>query len=288
MIALVLGSNGQLGCALADTLPADIDFVGFDLPELDITNANSVLDVCRKVQPGVIVNAAAYTAVDQAESNPRQATAINVDGPRNVADSASAIGARLIHISTDFVFDGASSSPYSPDTPPNPLSVYGRTKRDGELAVLGAIPDASVIVRSAWLYSRTGGNFVKTMLRLMGQRDELSVVSDQIGTPTWAESLAEAVWAFVGVPSLSGIYHWTDQGEASWNEFAIAIQDAALELGLLSEAIPIHAITTADYPTPAQRPCYSVLDISATCAALGIQPTHWRVNLRKMLKGMAA
>ncbi len=211
---------------------------------------------------------------------------MNVEGPRNVAAAARDVGARLIHISTDFVFDGDASTPYKADAATNPLSVYGRTKRDGERAVLEALPKSAVVVRTAWLYSKTGSNFVKTMLRLMGERDELGVVADQIGTPTWANSLADSVWAFAGATELAGLYHWTDGGQTSWHEFALAIQEEALSLGLLDQLIPIHAITTEDYPTAATRPRYSVLDCSATTVALNLHPAQWRVNLHHMLKGM--
>lgn len=286
MKTLVLGSNGQLGHALADTAPGGADFVGLDLPELDITSADALLKVCRQVKPDVIINAAAYTAVDQAESELALATAVNVEGPRNVAAAAHDIGARLIHISTDFVFDGHASTPYTVDAATNPLSVYGRTKREGELAVLDVMPKNAAIVRTAWLYSRNGGNFVKTMLRLMTDRNDLSVVADQRGTPTWADSLATTLWALARAPELNGVFHWTDGGETSWHEFAVAIQEEALSLGLLEQAIPIHAITTEDYPTAAVRPRYSVLNCAATCAALDLQTVPWRINLRRMLKRM--
>ncbi len=287
MKTLVLGCNGQLGVALADTAPDAVKFFGRDLPELDITNASAVLEDCRQKRPAVVINAAAYTAVDQAESEAEFAKAVNVEGPRNVAAAARDVGARLIHISTDFVFDGDASTPYKADAATNPLSVYGRTKREGELAVLEAMPDTAIVVRTAWLYSKTGSNFVKTMLRLMSERDELSVVADQIGTPTWADSVATAVWAFASAPELAGVYHWTDDGESNWHDFAVAIQDEALSLGLLEKTIPIRAITTEDYPTTATRPRYSVLDCSATAVALNLHPAHWRVNLHHMLKGMA-
>ena len=232
------------------------------------------------------MNAAAYTAVDQAESETELAMAVNVEGPRHVAAAARDVGARLVHISTDFVFDGRGARTYTPDTVPNPLSVYGQTKRDGELAVVDTMPDAAVVVRTAWLYSKTGSNFVKTMLRLMDERDQLSVVADQIGTPTWANSLANIVWAFARAESIAGIYHWTDGGQASWHEFAVAIQKEALSLGLLTRAIPIQAIATEDYPTAAIRPGYSVLDCTSTCNELGLRPAPWRRNLRHMLQGM--
>jgi dTDP-4-dehydrorhamnose reductase len=163
MKTLVLGCNGQLGQALATNAPDEAKYVGYDLPELDITDSGAVQKICRDMQPTVIINAAAYTAVDQAESEIEIATAVNVEGPRNVAAGARDIGARLIHISTDFVFDGKGMKPYKTDAATNPLSIYGRTKREGELAVLDAGGDTTVIVRTAWLYSKTGGNFVKTM-----------------------------------------------------------------------------------------------------------------------------
>lgn len=286
MKTLVMGSNGQLGHALADTAPDAVEYIGLDLPEFDITSADAVLKVCREAKPAVIVNAAAYTAVDKAESETELATAVNVEGPRNVAAAAHEVGARQVHISTDFVFDGEASTPYKPDAATNPLSVYGRTKRDAEVAVLDAMPENTVVVRTAWLYSKTGSNFVKTMLRLMAERDELSVVADQFGTPTWADSLATVVWALAGTPVLNGIFHWTDGGDTNWHEFAVAIQEEALSLGLLHKAITIHAINTEDYPTAARRPHYSVLDCTTTCAALDLHPAPWRVNLRRMLKGM--
>jgi dTDP-4-dehydrorhamnose reductase len=286
MKTLVLGCNGQLGQALADTVPDGAEYIGLDLPQLDITSADALLDLCRDVKPDVIVNAAAYTAVDNAEAEPELAKAVNSEGPRNIALAARDIGAPLIHISTDFVFDGQAKVPYRPDAETSPLSVYGRTKRDGEKAVLEAMPGRSVVVRTAWLYSKTGNNFVKTMLRLMGEREELRVVADQFGTPTWADSLATAVWKFSEQPELSGIFHWTDGGETSWQEFAVAIQEEALSLGLLKRKIPIHPIATEDYPTAATRPRYSVLDCSAAVAALDLHPAEWRANLHRMLRGM--
>ena len=286
MKTLVLGSEGQLGQALIAAAPAEFDFVGMDRAELDITDADRVLKVCREIRPAVIINAAGYTAVDDAESHAELAQAVNVDGPRNIAVAAKEVNARLIHISTDFVFDGEAVEPYRTDSVTNPLSVYGRTKRDGETAVLDVLPEMAAVLRTAWLYSSTGSNFVKTMLRLMGERDELSVVADQRGTPTWASSLAEAVWALVNVREFHGIYHWTDAGECTWHEFAVAIQEEALSLGLLDREVPIHPITTNEYPTAALRPQYGVLDCSSTVDLLGLQPEPWRVNLRRMLKGL--
>lgn len=288
MKVLVLGCNGQLGQSLAESVPAGVESIGLDLPELDIADAAELLTSCSDVRPAVIINAAAYTAVDQADSEPELAHKVNVDGPRNIAAAACDVGARLIHISTDFVFDGSATSPYGPDAETNPLSVYGRTKRDGETIVLGAMPGSAVVVRTAWLYSKTGSNFVKTMLRLMGEKDEIGVVADQFGTPTWAGSLAAVVWAFAGAPEYSGIFHWTDGGHTSWHEFAVAIQEEALSLGLLDKRIEIRRINSEEYPTAAKRPPYSVLDCSSTCAAFNVNQTPWRENLRVMLKEMVA
>ena len=286
MKTLVLGINGQLGQALAASIPAGTDFVGLDLPDLDITDADAVLATIQSLTPDVIVNAAAYTAVDNAESEAEFASSVNVDGPRNIAAAARRIGARVIHISTDFVFDGHAEAPYQPDALTSPLSVYGRTKRDGEKAVLETMPEDSIVVRTAWLYSKTGNNFVKTMLRLMREGEELKVVADQFGTPTWADSLAIALWAISQQPELSGVFHWTDGGETSWHRFAVAIQAEALSLGILDEQIPIHPITAEEFPTAATRPRYSVLDCSATCMVLDLYPAPWRANLRRMLTGM--
>jgi dTDP-4-dehydrorhamnose reductase len=273
MKVLVIGCNGQLGHSLAGTAPASGEIIGLDLPELDITDATAVLEICRETRPDVIVNAAAYTAVDKAETDD--------------ALAAGEVGARLIHISTDYVFDGKGSTPYKADALTYPLNVYGQTKRDGELAVLEEMSGSAVVIRTSWLYSKTGSNFVKTMLRLMSERDELAVVADQFGSPTWADSLAEVVWAFVDAPEHNGIWHWADRGETSWQGFALAIQEEALLLGLLEKAIPIHALKTEDYPTAATRPAYSVLDCSRTIQATNMQPAEWRTNLHQMLKGMA-
>ncbi len=285
MKILVFGCRGQLGAALAESVPDDIEMVGFDLPEIDITGADAVLMGCREVNPDVVINAAAYTAVDKAESELAAATAVNVEGPRNIALAAQDVGARVIHISTDYVFDGSSATPYKPDAKTHPINVYGLTKRQGELAVLGETSGAAVVLRTSWLYSNTGSNFVKSMLRLMSEREEISVVADQTGSPTWSDALAAAVWAFSRSAQHSGIFHWTDGGQTNWREFAVAIQKEALALGILQREISIQAIKTADYPTAAPRPLYSVLDCSLTHEVLNLKAEHWRSNLRRMLEG---
>ncbi len=207
---------------------------------------------------------------------------VNAEGPGNLAAAAAEAGARLIHISTDFVFDGAASKPYRPDAATSPLSVYGTTKLAGERAVLEALPGAAVVLRSSWVYAATGNNFVRTMLRVMNANGSVRVISDQVGTPTAARSLAEALWRIVAQPEITGIHHWTDAGVASWYDFAVAIAEEGARLGLVSDTVTVTPITTADYPTPARRPSYSVLD-KTSLASFGLVPVHWRKRLRGVL-----
>jgi dTDP-4-dehydrorhamnose reductase len=238
--------------------------------------------------PDLVINAAAYTAVDKAESEKDKAYEVNVRGAANIAKAAEHSGARLIHISTDFVFDGRKSKPYRPDDKPNPISVYGASKLQGEEAVLRETMKKALILRTGWVYSSHGSNFVKTMLKLMAERDEISVVADQVGTPTWARGLAKAIYHFANIPDTHGIYHSTDAGVASWYDFAAAIQEEAHQLGILQSLIPVIPIRTDDYPTAAKRPPYSVLDKTATWQALGYTASHWRVALRLMLEELTA
>lgn len=278
MKVLIAGARGQLGHALSATAPADAEIVGHGSDTLDITDAADVEEVINAVKPDLILNAAAYTAVDKAERDEAAAHAVNATAVGLLADAARRVGAGFVHVSTDFVFDGLSGVPYAPDAKPNPLGVYGRTKLAGEYA---AGHDA-LIVRTAWVYAPTGGNFVRTMLRLMAQHPQVRVVADQIGTPTYAPGLAAALWIMAD-KRVTGLHHYTDAGAASWYDFAVAVQEEALAAGLLDKAVPIIPITTADYPTPAKRPHYSVLDKSTTFAALGGPTPHWRNNLRIMI-----
>jgi dTDP-4-dehydrorhamnose reductase len=232
----------------------------------------------------VIVNAAAYTAVDRAEGESDLAFRINRDGADHLATAAREIGARLVHVSTDFVFDGRASRPYRPEDSTGPLNVYGASKLAGEQAVAAAAPDA-LIVRTAWVYGPSGGNFLATMLRLMASRTEIGVVADQIGTPTSTLTLASALWALAGGDA-RGTLHYTDAGVASWYDFATAIAEEAAATGLLARAPSVRPISTADYPTPAARPAFSVLDKSATFTLLGGPPPHWRAALRAVLARM--
>lgn len=278
MKALILGSKGQLGRGLAATAPQGSQLLQHDVDTLDITDADAVGRAVKDAAPDIVLNAAAYTSVDRAEEEEALAQAVNGDAVGHIAQATRDAGARFVHVSTDFVFDGTASRPYAPDAAPFPISAYGRTKLAGERL---ASNDA-LIVRTAWVYAPEGGNFVRTMLRLMGEREELGVVADQIGTPTYAPDLAAALWDLAD-KRVTGVHHYTDSGVASWYDFAVAIQEEALAIGLLTRAIPIAPIATSAYPTPAKRPHYSVLDKTSTIAALGRTPPHWRVNLRKML-----
>jgi dTDP-4-dehydrorhamnose reductase len=282
MKVLITGAHGQLGRGLQASAPVGAEIVAHDVDTLDIANRAAVEALFDAERPQLVLNAAAYTAVDKAESDKDTAQAVNATAVGILADAARNQGARFVHVSTDFVFDGTAGTPYAPDAATNPLSAYGRTKLGGELL---AGPDA-LIVRTAWVYAPTGGNFVRTMLRLMSERPEVRVVADQIGTPTYAPGLAQTLWTLAG-QGLTGTHHYTDAGAASWYDFAVAIQEEAVVAGLLQSAVPIIPIATSDYPTPAKRPSYSVLDKASTFAALGEPTQHWRVNLRVMIERIA-
>lgn len=283
MKVLITGASGQVGRVLTAQAPAGTDIRAVDYQELDIADAASVGRYINAFRPEVIINAAAYTAVDKAESDEAAAIRGNVEGPRHLAVAAAATNARLIHISTDFVFDGRSSTPYKPGDAPNPLSVYGRTKLAGEKAVLEALGDGATIVRTSWVYAAQGGNFMRTMLRLMSERGAVRVIADQVGTPTAAHSLAEVLWRLAARGELSGVFHWSDAGIASWYDFAVAIAEEAYTRGVLPKLPQVTPIATHEYPTPALRPAYSVLDKSATYEMLQMMPMHWRENLRRTL-----
>ena len=287
MRVLLTGANGQLGWELQRSVPSGIEIAAFGSAELDITDRQTITRTVAAHTPDVIINAAAYTAVDKAEQDPERAFLINGQGAANLAQAARDGGMRLIHISTDFIFDGRKSSPYLPGDPPNPLGIYGKSKLNGEELILAITKGQNTaIIRTAWVYSSHGHNFVKTMLRLMSDRDSLAVIADQIGTPTWAHGLAQAVWSVATGGSITGIHHWTDAGVASWYDFAVAIMEEAYSLGLLSKQPLIRPIPATAYPLPAQRPPYSVLDKSSLWQALDWTPIHWRVELRKMLTEM--
>jgi dTDP-4-dehydrorhamnose reductase len=279
---LITGANGQLGRELAATLPADCEGRFLDRAALDIGDLDAVLAELDRQSPDIVINAAAYTAVDRAEQERDAAQRVNADGPANLARGCASVGARLLQVSTDFVFDGRRGSPYRPEDDTAPLSVYGHSKLLGEQQARAALAD-TLILRTGWVYSRFGANFVRTMLRVMREREELGVVDDQIGTPTWARDLARACWAVALHAAPASTWHWSDAGACSWYDFACAIAEESLALDLLSRAPTINPIGTADYPTAAARPAYSVLDKHRSWQQLPLAPRHWRSQLRQML-----
>lgn len=282
---LLIGSNGQLGQELQQTLKAYDGLITADRAQIDLTQPDTIRRVISETQPQLIINAAAYTAVDKAESEPELATAVNAIASQLLAQTAHPLGAFLIHVSTDYVFDGRQSYPYRETDPTNPLSVYGQTKLAGEQAIQEFCPN-HLILRTAWVYGTHGkSNFVKTMLRLGAEREEIRVVADQIGSPTWAKDIAQTITQLIPQlsPEISGIYHYTNSGVASWYDFAIAIFEEAQLLGFPLKIQRVIPITTPEYPTPAHRPAYSVLSCAKISAVLGTHPPHWRQELRQML-----
>ncbi len=285
MNILIAGINGQLGQELPSTLAGAGNIIGLGRDTLDLAQPDTIRRVMREVKPDLVVNAGAHTAVDKAESEPELATAINATGPGILAEEAHKLGATLIHISTDYVFDGIISSPYLETDPTNPLGVYGKSKLAGEEAIR-AVGGHSVILRTAWVYGAFGkSNFVKTMLRLGAERQEIRVVTDLVGSPTWTGDLAGAIGQLISrmSPEISGTYHYTNSGVASWYDFAVAIFEEAGALGFPLKVERVIPISTAEYPTPARRPAYSVLSCAKITAVLGTYPPHWRSGLRKML-----
>ena len=283
MRILLTGSDGQLGYELKRSLPSHHILIAVDRDDLDITNRSQVLAFFEEECPQLVINAAAYTAVDKAEEEKELAWDVNHKGAENLALACQHDEIPMVQISTDFVFSGKNHRPYSHEDDAESASVYGLSKHAGDKAVLNILGEKALVVRTSWLYSAHGNNFVKTMLKLMNELDQLGIIADQIGTPTWAATLAEGIWRLIEAKA-EGIYHCADNGVASWYDFAVAIQEEALALGLLDKTIPVKAITTEDYPTPAARPAYSVMDKTRTEQELGITLPHWRVSLRNMLK----
>lgn len=280
MKTLITGANGQLGTELHEIL--EREFSGqtlyTDVQELDLTNAKAVDSYVANNEITHIVNCAAYTAVDRAEEEKMLCAAVNTDAVKNLAMAADANGAKIIHISTDYVFDGTNHRPYRESDKVNPISQYGTTKRKGETLLLALAPQA-IIIRTAWLYSAHGKNFVKTMLRLADSQPEIKVVCDQIGTPTFARDLARAVVKVLQSHQwVPGIYHFTDEGAASWYDFAKAI------FRIAGKDVKVTPIPTEDYPTPASRPSYSILDRTRIKATYGIEIPHWEEALADCLR----
>ena len=285
MTVLVLG-GGQVATAMCRKASASHAVIGLTRSQLDITDASSVAESFARFKPDWVINAAAYTAVDRAEDEPAQARAVNDAAVAILAESAQREGAKLLHLSTDFVFDGKSARAYLPGDAANPVNVYGITKLAGEQHVLAG--RTGIVLRTSWVYAAAGKNFVLTMLRLMSESEQINVVCDQIGTPTWAASVAAAAWGLIDVAAEGGVYHWADLGVASWYDFAVAIHDEALERGLLARPVSILPIPSANYPTRAARPGFSVLDTSSTRITIKNQGRHWRHNLMKMLDEIRA
>jgi dTDP-4-dehydrorhamnose reductase len=286
--ALVIGSTGQLARELLKSPPPSLAITSTSRSDVDLSNPDALGRIIRAQSPAIVINASAHTAVDRAESERDLAFAVNCEAVGAMAEACAAIAARLVHVSTDFVFDGTSSQPYEPDAPTHPINVYGESKAAGERRI-AAVPTLRwQIIRTAWVYSSAGRNFVLTMLRLFRERDRVEVVSDQIGTPTSASSLAACVWRAATTSDSTGIFHFTDAGVASWFDFAVAIQEEARAIGLLDKVVEIVPISTAQFPTPARRPAFSVLDKAETWRRFGIQPVHWRIKLREVLREIAS
>ncbi|MBF2076035.1 MAG: dTDP-4-dehydrorhamnose reductase [Synechococcales cyanobacterium C42_A2020_086] len=298
---LLIGQDGQVGQELLKTLPALGSVRGVGRQIIDLTQPEQIRQGIRDCQPQLIVNAAAYTAVDRAETEIAMANAVNADAPTVMAEEAQRLGVPLIHISTDYVFDGSKNTPYRELDETNPLSVYGQSKLAGELGIQQVHASGPefpyAIVRTAWVYGTSGkGNFVKTMLRLGAEREEVRVVADQVGTPTWSTEIAKAMTHLARAlllppempngaekPTLSGIYHFTNSGVTSWYDFAVAIFEEAQALGFPLKLQRVVPITTAEYPTPAQRPAYSVLATQKIQSLLPAPIPQWRQSLRLML-----
>jgi len=289
MSILLVGAQGQVGQELQRTLKPLVAQFGslcaMGRAEMDLSDLDAIASTVKSLQPQLIVNAAAYTAVDKAESEPDLAYRINAEAPKVLAESAAKCNAAMVHISTDYVFPGDDSSPRVETDKTGPLSVYGKTKLAGEEAIRAAL-DSHLILRTAWVYGTYGpSNFVKTMLRVGATRAELNVVNDQIGSPTWASDIADAI-AHISpqVTDHPGTYHLTNHGRISWHDFAEAIFAEARALGVPLAVETVNAIPTSAYPTPAKRPAYSVLNCQKIEAVLGYHPPDWRKSLQKMLK----
>ncbi|HLV65451.1 MAG TPA: dTDP-4-dehydrorhamnose reductase [Polyangiaceae bacterium] len=282
------GARGMLGRVIAAKLAErSVPFVATDV-DLDIANAEAVEAFANAERPSVIVNAAAYTRVDDAESQAADAFRVNAEGAATLARAARGLGAACLYFSTDYVFDGQARAPYVETAPCAPSSVYGRSKREGEVGVLRALEGGSpYVLRTSWLFGENGPSFVRTMLTLMREREELRVVRDQEGRPTYTHDLADVALRLVGVGGAAapaGIYHFANAGPTTWYDFAHGIHDAALRRGVPLRVARIVPVSTAEFPRPAPRPAYSVLDTGRIEKALGITPRHWMEALDEHLE----
>ena len=300
MKVLLTGAAGQLGQALRQEAPEGIDLIatsrggGEGLVALDLADAEACRAAVLELQPDWVLNGGAYTAVDKAESEAELALAVNGGAPRAFAEALLQTGGRLLQVSTDFVFNGQQGSPYRPEQARDPLGAYGRTKAAGEEAVEAVLGGSGrgVILRTSWVMGPVGKNFALTMLRLHRERgasgQTLGVVEDQVGCPTSTHTLAAACWRVITATDttagLPAVLHWSDAGAASWYDVAVAVGELGQELGLLQQPAPVNPLTTAEYPLPAQRPSYSLLDCSSTRRILQLAPTPWRQALRQLLE----
>ena len=288
-ILLLTGCEGQLGRSFSEHWSRSDAHDRYKLIELgrnqlDIRSEGELLNYLADLRPSMIVNAAAYTRVDEAETDSESAHEVNERAVKNLANWCKGNYGRLIHISTDFVFDGHSSHPYSIDSPTNPLSVYGSSKRAGEKHVTNLLPSSGLVIRTSWLYSEHGQNFVKTMLRLFSTGRDVKVISDQIGSPTSAHSLSLFILRCIENGIGSGICHFTDGGQISWYEFALSIREIALELGIIPSQSIVLPVPSAEYPTAARRPAYSVLDLTSAGRYANNDEQAWKLELRRVLE----
>lgn len=289
MRVFVAGASGQLGQELLRTAPDGVRITAPTSTQLSIVDRGGVAKAIAAARPHLVVNLAAYTEVDEAESQRDEAFAINAGGAQVLAESTAKVDGRMIQISTDYVFDGEKARPYSPEDPPKPLGVYGASKVAGERAVLETLGDRGLVIRTSWLYSSHGRNFVSTIMRLLTEQPEVKVVTDQVGSPTWARNLASAVWTWATIEKASGVRHFCDAGVASWYDFAVAIQEIAAERSALASngsRAAILPIRSCDHPTPAPRPASSILGCFESWRELGLRPSHWRVALSEMFSGI--
>jgi len=288
MKIIVIGKSGQLAWELSQLSSAKHDVICLGRNDINLTESSYVAQALKIHKAEAVINASAYTAVDKAESDVENAYALNAKAVGTLAQACKILLVPFVHISTDFVFHGDKGAPYLPNDEINPLGVYGVSKAEGEQLITAYYPENSAIIRTSWVYSAHGNNFVKTMLNLMNTKPELGIISDQIGSPTYAKGLAEA--CISGIENkLIGIHHYTDTGVASWFDFAVAIQSIGFDLGLLDKKIPIKPISTSQYPTPAERPHYSVLDKSSLVNALPeLSLIHWQTQLQTMMEALKA
>ena len=282
MNVLITGGGGQLGYCLQRRAPDSVTILAPSSSELDLSSPKKMQQWLADTKVDAVINAAAYTAVDQAESEPLLAELVNAEAVKVLASFCNEKGIPLLQVSTDFVFDGKQNHPYTPTDSTNPQNIYGKTKRLGEEYAL-QFASQSYVVRTGWIYCEHGQNFVKTMLRFASEREQLGIVADQIGTPTYADNLALMLWSLLDYMPEQRVFHFSDAGVASWYDLAQATFSLGLELGLISSEPELTPISTRDYPLPALRPVYSVLDESGTGRILNIPSEHWRVALARML-----